>query len=267
MNQIFRIYVFNRNIHKSFEISKRFAGHSKWQNIKHTKAENDNARATLFLRLRRMIRDAVLEGGSTKPSINTKLAHVIEYCKKLNMPTASINSLLEKIANSKEKTQSTLIEINGPKNCIMILKIVSDNIVDTKSRLNTILKKINAKVSVGAINNSFEYNGIIITDKKSILEKATEDAINVGASDIEDIEDDDNKYYKVFICEPQLLSKITTKLKSLDYHIIDVREELIPIYVIKLSDDDLKVVKLAQKKLLQIDEIEEIYDNIDHNNL
>lgn len=81
-------------------------------------------------------------GGSTKPSTNAKLARVIEYCKKSNMPSASINSVLEKIANSKEKTQSALIEINGPKNCIMILKIVSDNIVDTKSRLNTILKKI-----------------------------------------------------------------------------------------------------------------------------
>ncbi|KAF7394801.1 hypothetical protein HZH66_007975 [Vespula vulgaris] len=266
MNQIFRTYVFNRNICKSFEINKRFAGHSKWQNIKHTKTENDNARATLFLRLRKMIRDAVLVGGSTKPSTNAKLARVIEYCKKSNMPSASINSVLEKIANSKEKTQSALIEINGPKNCIMILKIVSDNIVDTKSRLNTILKKINAKVSVGAINNSFEYNGIIITNKKSTLEKATEDAINVGASDIEDMEDDDKKYYK-FICEPQLLSKITTKLKSLDYHIIDIREELTPLCVIKLSDDDLKIVKLAQEKLLKIDEIEEIYDNIDHDNL
>lgn len=59
MNQIFRTCVFNRNIYKSFEISKRFAGHSKWQNIKHTKAENDSARAILFLRLRNMIREAV----------------------------------------------------------------------------------------------------------------------------------------------------------------------------------------------------------------
>lgn len=58
------------------------------------------------------------------------------------MPATSINSLLEKLANSKEKTESTLIEINGPKNCIMILKIVSDNILDTKMRLNTILRKI-----------------------------------------------------------------------------------------------------------------------------
>lgn len=54
-----------------------------------------------------------------------------------------------------------------------------------------------AKVSTGAINSSFEYNGIIITNRKSTLEEAMEDAINVGASDIEDIEDDDNKFYKV----------------------------------------------------------------------
>lgn len=58
------------------------------------------------------------------------------------MPATSINSLLEKLANSKEKTESALIEINGPKNCIMVLKIVSDNILDTKIRLNTVLRKI-----------------------------------------------------------------------------------------------------------------------------
>lgn len=57
------------------------------------------------------------------------------------------------------------------------------------------------------------------------------------------------------------------KLKSLDYQVIDMTEELIPLFVIKLSDDDLKVVESAQERLLKIEEIEEIYDNIDRNNL
>lgn len=46
-----------------------------------------------------------------------------------------------------------------------------------------------------------------------------------------------------------------------------MREELIPLFVIKLSDDDLKVVESAQERLLKIEEIEEIYDNIDRDNL
>lgn len=37
-------------IHKNFIINqtRKYAGHSKWQNIKHTKQEQDAARARLF---------------------------------------------------------------------------------------------------------------------------------------------------------------------------------------------------------------------------
>ncbi|XP_015183750.1 PREDICTED: probable transcriptional regulatory protein Pmob_0807 isoform X2 [Polistes dominula] len=182
------------------------------------------------------------------------------------MPMSTINNILNKIDGSKDKTQSILLQIQGPKNCVMVLKIVSDNVADTKMHLNSILKKINAKTSQGTINSFFDYNGIIITEAKSTLETAMEDAINVGAIDIEEIVEDENKYYK-FKCDPQLLLKITNQLKNLDYSIIDAKEELIPLSCMKLSDEDLQVVKSAQERLFKLDEIEEIYDNIDHNNL
>ncbi|KAI4487585.1 hypothetical protein M0804_005734 [Polistes exclamans] len=266
MNRNLRTYIFNRNIYKFFETSKRSAGHSKWQNIKHIKAETDQARSILFMQLRRKIRDAVFEGGgSIKPTINLKLARVIEQCKKSNMPMSTINNILDKIDCSKEKTQTTLLPIQGPKNCIMVLKIVTDNITETKMHLNSVLKKINAKISQAAINGFFDHNGIIITEAKSTLETAMESAINVGAVDIEEIEEDENKYYK-FKCDPQLLIKITNQLKNLDYSVIDTKEELLPLICIKLSDEDLQVVQSAQQRLLRIDEIEEIYDNVDRNN-
>ncbi|KAI4497496.1 hypothetical protein M0802_007507 [Mischocyttarus mexicanus] len=267
MNRILRTCVLNRNIYKSFEISKRSAGHSKWQNIKHIKAETDHARSILFAQLRKKIREAVFEGGgSIKPTINLKLARVIEICKKSNMPMSTINNILEKVNMCKDKTQSSVIQIQGPKNCIMVLKIVTDNLVQTKIHVNTVLKKINAKAAQGVINSSFEHNGIIITEAKHTLETAMEDAINIGATDIEEIQEDENKYYK-FKCEPELLIKITSQLKNSDYNIIDAKEEFIPLFCIKLNDEDLKVVESAQEKLLKLEEIEEIYDNVERDNL
>ncbi|KAK2575763.1 hypothetical protein KPH14_003652 [Odynerus spinipes] len=242
--------------------SKRFAGHSKWQNIKHQKEENDASRAALFLQLRKKIKAAVIEGGSVKPTTNVKLARILEQCKKVNMPVASVNAFLEKLAASKGRDQSALIEIAGPRNCLMVIKLMSDNIIQAKINLNCTLKKINAKITDGLLSNAFNHNGIVIVEKKNELEKAMEDAINIGAIDIEEIEDDDNKCYK-FKCEPQLLPKIVTQLKNLDYHIITTKEEVIPFSTMKLSNEDLEIIKSIQEKLLKMDEVHEIYDNID----
>lgn len=38
---------------------KRYAGHSKWQNIRHVKGQKDAERATMFTRLGRMMKAAV----------------------------------------------------------------------------------------------------------------------------------------------------------------------------------------------------------------
>lgn len=52
MAQVLNKLLLNRRIYLLFESSKRFAGHSKWANIKHVKAENDHERMVLFHHLR-----------------------------------------------------------------------------------------------------------------------------------------------------------------------------------------------------------------------
>lgn len=51
------------NIHEivtvSNQVIKRYAGHSKWQNIKHIKGEKDAQRSLLFTKLGRMMKVAV----------------------------------------------------------------------------------------------------------------------------------------------------------------------------------------------------------------
>lgn len=44
----------------SQQITKRYAGHSKWQNIRHIKGEKDAQRAQLFARLARQMKGAVV---------------------------------------------------------------------------------------------------------------------------------------------------------------------------------------------------------------
>lgn len=48
MTEILNKLLFNRYIYFLSKGNKRFAGHSKWANIKHIKAEKDNERMVLF---------------------------------------------------------------------------------------------------------------------------------------------------------------------------------------------------------------------------
>lgn len=265
MNQMFYTYILNRKLYKFFWECKRFAGHSKWQNIKHQKEANDAERSLLYRQLRNKIRYAVLNGG-INPKTNENLARVLEQCKKFNMPLKSVNNILEKLNTTKEASEHTFIEIKGPCKCHMIIKIITSNMTQTKLNLYSTLKKTNVKITEGFKNSMFEHNGIVIIEKKYDLDKAMEDAINIGATDIEEIENDNNKYYKLK-CEPQLLPKVKTQLQSLGYIIVSIEEEIIPFSAVKFNDTDLEIIKSIQEKLLKLDEVHEIYDNIDRGNL
>lgn len=48
------------NLYNNRDIIKRFAGHSKWANIKHIKAQKDSQRALMFTKISRQIKIAVL---------------------------------------------------------------------------------------------------------------------------------------------------------------------------------------------------------------
>lgn len=47
------------SLRQVFLIVRRYAGHSKWANIKHTKAEKDTQRSQMFIKLAHRIRLAI----------------------------------------------------------------------------------------------------------------------------------------------------------------------------------------------------------------
>lgn len=49
-----------------------------------------------------------------------------------------------------------------------------------------------------SVKNMFTHIGIIVVEKKGNLEQATEDAIAVGAEDVEEFEENGTKYFQVY---------------------------------------------------------------------
>lgn len=126
------------------------------------------------------------------------------------------------------------------------------------------MKKIqffsSTKFSEG-IRHLFEEKGIIeveaIETGRKIVEKATEDAIEVGA---EDIKYEDNRLE--FICDPNAFLNVQRELEKLNYKITNASVEYIPIKVQLLNDLDLEKCSSLYDKLEKIPEVVRLYDNI-----
>lgn len=54
-------------------LQRRWAGHSKWHNIRHKKAHNDKRRAAVLEKASKAITIAVRVGGSEDPKENVEL--------------------------------------------------------------------------------------------------------------------------------------------------------------------------------------------------
>ncbi|XP_011698155.1 PREDICTED: translational activator of cytochrome c oxidase 1 [Wasmannia auropunctata] len=261
MAQVLNRSLINRRIYFLLNNSKRFAGHSKWANIKHIKEENDNKRMVLFHHLKLQMTIAIQENGSAKPSNNSKLAQLIERAKKANMPAASIKSFLEKMEARKNKTQTGVLEVRGPSGYVMLVRYTTDNPKTFAIQLNIKLKKTKGKATDTSAKNAFTHAGSIIVEKKDNLEQAMEDAINIGAEDVEQFEENDTEYFQ-FRCDPKLLSKIKNLLEDHQYCVLSAEEDYIPRIVIKLNESDLEEVSRIREAVLSLEDVSHIHDNL-----
>lgn len=112
------------------------------------------------------------------------------------MPNASINTVLERAEKTKTKVQQELLDFRGPGNTIFVLRVLTDNVRGLKNDLNHIFKKYGCMFSDGKSSNAFDHSGFVITEIKGDLDAATDDAITVGAEEVEEI-DDNGKLYRV----------------------------------------------------------------------
>ncbi|XP_032666183.1 translational activator of cytochrome c oxidase 1 [Odontomachus brunneus] len=262
MMQILGRVLCNRSIYSTFRNNKRFIIHGKRTSSKDMKIKNNNDKMVLFYKLKMQMKGAIQEYGSAKPNDNLKLAQIIEQAKKKNMPVASIKNFLEKMESRKNKTQEGVIEIRGPSGYVMLVRYFTDNFKQFEGDLNHKLKKCSGSVCGNhSIRNMFTHIGTIVAEKKNTLEQATEDAIEVGAEDVEEFEENDKKYFQ-FKYDPKLSSKIKNLLERRQYNVLSAIEDYVPHNVIELSEADMEAVSHIHEKVHSLEDVIVIYDNI-----
>ncbi|XP_050524864.1 translational activator of cytochrome c oxidase 1 [Daktulosphaira vitifoliae] len=245
-------------------IFKRNAGHNKWSNIKHIKGANDQQKSQLFQKFSRQMKIAIREQNDSNPETNSKLASIIEMAKKNSMPKDTILNALKTYSTSK--AELVWFEIKGPKGAILLIQGLTDNPKLLKQNLNTVVRKSGLAYCDSGAKHLFVHQGIIIAKPPAVMtdaeELCVEHAIEAGAEEVETEDEDLEPGYFKFICEPNALNKVRSKLESYNYEIIVAEEDHVARQKVKLNDVENDFINKFISNLETLPDIHQTYSNI-----
>lgn len=236
------------------------AGHNKWSKVKHIKGPKDEARGKMFMKFGMLIRIAVREGGPN-PELNLNLAHLLEQCRNKNMPKASVEAAIKSAEKAKPASQ-LMVEARGPGGCLLLIEVLTDHSSRTQQDIKKILSKHRGMLSDGARHN-FEKRGVVVVSSKDITaEQALELAIEAGAEDVQETEDEEEQSILKFICEMTELKKVRTSLEQLGLQITSAGLEFVPRNIVPLDEDHLNGASNLIEALSDCPEVVRVWDNI-----
>ena len=249
-------------------MARRWAGHSKWANIKHTKMSKDAEKSKLINRCLTKLKWSLQKTGGPDPKINKEFADVMEMCRKYNIPNTTLDKAIKRALERKFVPMK--VELMGPNGCLIVVDAESDNKSQLRHVIKTVLKKYKgfAFVDEGRAMFAFQEKGIVrVKDvdksgQKIDMEKAEEVAIEADAEEVK-IDDDNDEPVLVFVTEPVSCHKAKKYIEeSTNLEVIDSGIELIPYTRVELPEEVLETVANAIGELEELEEINRVYDNI-----
>ena len=162
------------------------AGHSKWANIKHTKARMDAKRSKVFAKIAREITIAARLGGGDS-DMNPRLRLALLKARGANMPADNITRAIQRgtgegVAASIEELS---YEIYGPHGAAILAEISTDNRNRTSADIRAILTRNDGKMATaGSVSRLFHRKGQIMIARDAANEdELMELALEAGAED------------------------------------------------------------------------------------
>ncbi|XP_056101797.1 translational activator of cytochrome c oxidase 1 [Rhinichthys klamathensis goyatoka] len=236
-----------------------WAGHNKWSKVKDIKIPKDAARARMIAKFTMMIRIAVREGGP-KPEFNVALAQLLEQCRNKNLPKATVEGAI-KGAKSKPGVQC-LYEATGPGGCTLLIEVLTDNNTRSHRELKHIMTKHGGALCEGARRN-FDRKGIVAASRDGISsEKALELAIEAGAEDVQETEDEEERPILQFVCDMTSMKAVRNALESLGIHTLSAGLEFVPHTPSLLTQTQLETAFTLLEAVNDHPDVVRVWENI-----
>lgn len=237
------------------------SGHSKWATIKRKKAKIDAARGVEFAKFSREIMVATKLGGPDL-SGNFRLRTAVDKAKAAGLPNDNIKRAIEKAAGAaaNENYEEITYEGYGPSGVAIFIEALTDNRNRTAGDIRSYFNRNNGNLGEnGCVSWMFKQVGLISVDLDVDSEKLFEDAINCGALDFEQEEDE----YKI-TTDPNELQKITEELQKLGYKLKSYEVTRLPENLIQITDEtDAKYLLRLLENIENHDDVQNVYSNFD----
>ncbi len=238
------------------------SGHSKWATTKHKKAKVDSQRAVVFQKFsREIIVASRLGGGDLKA--NFRLRTAVEKAKAAGLPNDNIKRAIDKGcgAGQAENYEELTYEGYGAGGVAIVIEAMTDNRNRTAGDIRSYFTKFNGNLGeTGCVGWMFKQYGMITFPKTVDYDKLVEEAINLGA---EDILDDDEEEYKILTAVSDLQT-ISEGLEAAGFEHTTAEFTRIPENTIEVTDEaTATAVMRLLTKIEEHDDVQNVYSNFD----
>ena len=239
------------------------AGHSKWANIKHRKAAQDNKRAKVFTRAIKEITIAARDGGGELDT-NPSLRLAVQNAKGANMPKDTIERAIKKgIGGEGANLVEITFEGYASNGIAVFVEATTDNNNRTVASVRSIFNKYSGNLGTnGSLGFLFERKGIFTLQKETIeieeLEELEMDLIDFGLEELTALEDE-----VIIQTSFDDYGKMQSQLDDKKLIVSNAELQRIPVDTTKLAlDDAQKVMKLIDK-MEEDDDVNAVYHNLE----
>ncbi|MEW6547169.1 MAG: YebC/PmpR family DNA-binding transcriptional regulator [Bacillota bacterium] len=237
------------------------SGHSKWANIKHTKAKKDAERGNLFSKLAREIIVAARQGGGNVDT-NPRLRMAVEKARDANMPAENIARLIKRGTGELEGVsyEELTYEGYGPGGVAIMLEVVTDNRNRTASELRYLFSRHGGSLGeTGCVSWMFRKRGYISLDRKVGDEDAVLTvALEAGAEDFQS----DEESYEV-ITAPEDLDRVKAALEESGMHPEVAEVTMVPQSTVRVAGKEAEQLLRLMDALSDHDDVQRVFSNFD----
>ncbi|MCG0238495.1 MAG: YebC/PmpR family DNA-binding transcriptional regulator [Firmicutes bacterium] len=239
------------------------AGHSKWAQIKRTKAKVDAERGRLFSRLAKDIMTAARNGGPN-PEANLRLKVAIERAREANMPNENIQRAILKGSGQLPgaKFEEVVYEGYGPGGVAIMMEALTDNRNRTAADIRAIFNKCGGSLGEsGSVSWMFQKKGIITVSRAE--NNISEDdllaiVLEAGAEDMQT----SPEVFEITTA-PEDLDKVLQALQAQGVKVEEGKVALIPSTTVEVTGETAQKVLRLMEMLEENDDVQNVYANFE----
>ncbi len=199
----------------------------------------------------------------TDPNGNLTLKKWIEKAKAEQVPADVIKRNIDKAKGGvQENYENVRYEGFGPGNSMIIVECLTDNVNRTFGEVRACFTKTGGKVGVaGSVMHQFTYVSLVTVE--GMTEDEVLEAMLNAECDVQDVQTEDGMV--TITGQPNDLDKIKEALTAAkpDVTIVEGVVTYLPQTYVKLSDDDLRKYRNFIAMTDEIDDIQEVFSNVD----